>query len=174
MQVKFIVIVAVWSLSFVWLFCGPMDYSPPGFSVHGISQTRILEWVAISFSRGSFWLRDRICVSYLGRCVCVYIYIYIYIYMYVCMYLTIEPLGKPQQVKYSDFYSLCFDSWVLIDIQRRVLLHCASIDDCIVFFTCSEWWTFFLTNSETNSETWSVPPCPLPAFCLWWKTLVID
>ena len=29
-----------------------MDYSPPGSSVHGISQARILEWVAISFSRG--------------------------------------------------------------------------------------------------------------------------
>ena len=33
--------------------CESMDYSPPGFSVHGILQTRILEWVAISFSRGS-------------------------------------------------------------------------------------------------------------------------
>ena len=30
-----------------------MDCSPPGSSVHGISQARILEWVAISFSRGS-------------------------------------------------------------------------------------------------------------------------
>ena len=30
--------------------CNPMDYSLPGSSVHGISQTRILEWVAISFS----------------------------------------------------------------------------------------------------------------------------
>ena len=30
----------------------PMDYSLPGSSVHGISQARILEWVAISFSRG--------------------------------------------------------------------------------------------------------------------------
>ena len=30
-----------------------MDYSPPGSSVHGISQARVLEWVAISFSRGS-------------------------------------------------------------------------------------------------------------------------
>ena len=30
-----------------------MDYSPPGSSVHGISQSRILEWVAISLSRGS-------------------------------------------------------------------------------------------------------------------------
>ena len=32
--------------------------SPPGSSVHGISQARILEWVASSFSRGSSWLRD--------------------------------------------------------------------------------------------------------------------
>ena len=33
--------------------CSPMDCSPPGSSVHGIFQARILEWVAISFSRGS-------------------------------------------------------------------------------------------------------------------------
>ena len=36
-------------------FCDPMDYSlPGGFSVHGIAQARILEWVDISFSRGSY------------------------------------------------------------------------------------------------------------------------
>ena len=33
--------------------CDPMDCGPPGSSVHGISQSRILDWVAISFSRGS-------------------------------------------------------------------------------------------------------------------------
>ena len=33
--------------------CDPTDYSPPGSSVHGILQIRILEWIAISFSRGS-------------------------------------------------------------------------------------------------------------------------
>ena len=33
--------------------CNPMDCSLPGSSVHGILQARILEWVAISFSRGS-------------------------------------------------------------------------------------------------------------------------
>ena len=33
--------------------CNPMDCSPPGSSVHGDSQVRILEWVVISFSRGS-------------------------------------------------------------------------------------------------------------------------
>ena len=31
--------------------CDPVDCSPPGFSIHGILQARILEWVAISFSR---------------------------------------------------------------------------------------------------------------------------
>ena len=36
----------------------PMDCIPPGSSVHGILQTRILEWVAIPFSRGSSQLRD--------------------------------------------------------------------------------------------------------------------
>ena len=38
-------------------------WSPPGSSVHGISQARILDWVAISSSRGSALPRDRICVS---------------------------------------------------------------------------------------------------------------
>ena len=33
--------------------CDPVDCSPPGSSVHGILQARVLEWVAISFSRGS-------------------------------------------------------------------------------------------------------------------------
>ena len=33
--------------------CDPMDRSPPGFSVHGILQARILEWVAMPSSRGS-------------------------------------------------------------------------------------------------------------------------
>ena len=44
-------------------YCNPMDYSPPGFSVHGISQARTLEWVAIPFSRGSSWPRDQTWVS---------------------------------------------------------------------------------------------------------------
>ena len=46
-------VAAVSSLSRVQFFCNSMDYSPPGFFVHGILQARILEWVDISFSRGS-------------------------------------------------------------------------------------------------------------------------
>ena len=55
-----------------------MDCSSPGSSVHGILQERILEWVAVSFSRGSSWPRDWICVTCLaGR------------------FFTTEPPGKP-------------------------------------------------------------------------------
>ena len=46
--------------------CNPMDCSLPGFSVHGILQARILEWVTISFSRGSSQPRDRTQVSCIG------------------------------------------------------------------------------------------------------------
>ena len=38
--------------------CDPMDCSPPGFSVHGIFQARILEWDAVPFSRESSQPRD--------------------------------------------------------------------------------------------------------------------
>ena len=58
--------------------CDPMDCSPPGSSVHGILQARILEWVAISFSRGSSRPKDQTQVSLIaGR------------------FFTIQPPGKP-------------------------------------------------------------------------------
>ena len=51
------------------ILCDPMDCSLPGSSVHGIFQARILEWVAISFSRGSSRPRDWTWVSrVVGRC----------------------------------------------------------------------------------------------------------
>ena len=46
--------------------CDPVDCSPPGFSAHGILQARILEWVATSSSRGSFWIRDGTHISYIS------------------------------------------------------------------------------------------------------------
>ena len=50
--------------------CEPMDGSPPGFSVHEIFQARILEWVAISYSKGSSRPRGQTwvsCISCIGR-----------------------------------------------------------------------------------------------------------
>ena len=58
--------------------CDPLDYSPPGSSVHGIVQARVLEWVAISSSRGSSRIGDLTCVSCLAG-----------------VFFTTEPPGKP-------------------------------------------------------------------------------
>ena len=58
--------------------CKPMDCNPLGSSAHGISQARILEWVAISFSRGSSQPRDRT-----------------YIFCLAGGFFTTEPPGKP-------------------------------------------------------------------------------
>ena len=49
------------------ILCNPLHCSPPGSSVRGISQARILERVAISFSRGSSQPRDRTSISCIGR-----------------------------------------------------------------------------------------------------------
>ena len=58
--------------------CDPMDCSPPGSSAHGILQARILELIAISFSKGSSISRDRTQVSYIAAGI-----------------LATEPPGKP-------------------------------------------------------------------------------
>ena len=58
--------------------CDPMDCTPPGSSVHGILQARILEWVAMPFSRGHSWPRD-----------------WIHVFCIAGRFFTPEPLGKP-------------------------------------------------------------------------------
>ena len=45
----------------------PWTVSPPGSSVHGISQARMLEWDAVSFSRGSSQPRDQTRISCIGK-----------------------------------------------------------------------------------------------------------
>ena len=55
--------ISVWVTQLCATLCDPIDYSPPGSSVHGVLQARSLEWVAISFSRGSSRPRDWTLVS---------------------------------------------------------------------------------------------------------------
>ena len=50
------------------ILCSPMDCSLPGFSVHGILQARILEWVAVPSSRGLSQPRDQTRVLCLLHC----------------------------------------------------------------------------------------------------------
>ena len=64
-------------LRFCLTLCNPMDYSTLGSSIHGILQGRILDWVAISYSKGSSQPRDQTRVS------CI-----------VGRFFTTEPKGK--------------------------------------------------------------------------------
>ena len=84
--------------------CHPMDCSLPGSSVPGISQARTLEWVAISFSRGSAQPRDQTCVSGTGRQV-----------------LTAEPLGSPLKIVSYFNFPLHFSDCVSLHLNH--LLH---------------------------------------------------
>ena len=54
------------SLQLCLTLCHAMDCSPPGFSVCGILQARLLKRVAISSSRGSSQPRDQTCISYIS------------------------------------------------------------------------------------------------------------
>ena len=51
------------SLQLCLTICNPENCSPPGSSVHGILQTRVMEWVALPSSRGSSWCRNQTRVS---------------------------------------------------------------------------------------------------------------
>ena len=62
--------------------CDPMDCSPPGSSVHGILQARILEWVTIPCSGGPSWPRDRM-----------------HVFCIVGRFFTTEPPEKPQNMQ---------------------------------------------------------------------------
>ena len=82
------------SLSYV----DPMDCSPPGPSLHGVLQARILKWVAMPFSRGSSWPRARTHVTYIscfGRWV---LYHWCHLGSPKCI-LFIVYLGKVQRVR---------------------------------------------------------------------------
>ena len=80
-------------LQFCLTLCDPMDWSPLGSSVQGIVQTRILEWVAIPFSRGSSRPRDQIQVSCIaGR--------------FFTIWATKEPNKCPDKKRYQRADSL--------------------------------------------------------------------
>jgi len=78
-----------------------MDWSLQGFSVHGMSQARILEWVAISFSRGSFQPREATHVSCIAG-----------------GFFTTEPPGKLSKKVRNMFLEIC-DSGTHVMLQQK-------------------------------------------------------
>ena len=115
------------SFSHVWLFCNSMDCSLPVSSDHGFSQARILEWVAISFSKGSSQPRDWIHTSWFAG-----------------KFSTTEPPEKPIHV-YSDgidryYLYVCCITLLCMFIS---LLHYLSEYILILKCRCSYWYLSF-------------------------------
>ena len=121
-------------LSYVWFFVTPWICSPPGSSVHEISQARIIEWVAISFSRGSFPLGDQTCISsifYIGRQV-----------LYHCFtWETPTPHGA-----YQNSSLLVYIDQICPYPKRAVLL----------FVYLIFWGASHCSPSETKKSSWDI------------------
>ena len=101
--------------------CDPMDCSSPGFSGHGTSQAGILEWVAISSSRGSYRPRDWTLVSCIGD-------------------------GFFTTMKAHE--SLLFNSNGAMKILS--LLFCFMFLDCFSIFHLNTWWAFLWPHLVTS------------------------
>ena len=109
-------------LSHVLLFFNPMDGNPPGSSVHGILQARILEWVASPFSRGSSQPRGQIWVSCIaGR----FFIIWAYVYVHTNHFVNIRP----------DFSGKCLLD--MAGIYKIFLKNCHIFLDLLTFWGLS-------------------------------------
>ena len=118
--------------------CDPVDCSLPGSSVQGIFQARILEWVAISFSRRSSWPRDWTQLSCIvGRRFTVW-----------ATRDTAEPPGKLWILKPLPMFKIgCLDYWVVGGFIYsgwkffvKYVLQLCSPTLCLAYFFQSVFW----------------------------------
>ena len=140
--------------------CDSRDCSPPGSSVHGILQARILEWAVISYAGGSSWPRDQTCVSYIGR-----------------LSLYRSATGETQR----DIRGQCFCFW-LSHVTYRILITWLGIEPELWQWTLPSpnHWTarefletvFSLLISHWDWRLYDVEFCwaELPGLLFWWST----
>ena len=131
--------------------CAPMDSHPPGSSVYGIFRARILEWVAIFFSRGSSWYRNWIhvfCVSCIwqegslplaspGK---------------PCTLITKPHLNKPSIDK-EQFCSLLFE-FLIYSYHDIFILSNRFEWPSITFYDCCPY--VILISHQLTFKTWSL------------------
>ena len=96
--------------------CDPEDSSPPGSSVRGIFQARILEWIDVPSSKGSSQPRDQTWVSYIACIADIYI---------IFFFFNAEPSGKPE----------CLTGSYIID-HRKWVIGGSLIFTCHLLSTC--------------------------------------
>ena len=101
----------VCSVTQSYLTLCPLWTVAPGSSVQGIFQGRMLEWVAISSSRGSFWPRDQTYISYTGRWI---------LYYWATWEAHIKIYSSSKEIRYATFLLVCdFISYLIfINIFR--------------------------------------------------------
>ena len=111
------------------ILCDPTNCSLPGFSVHGILQARILEWIAIPFSRGSSWPRDRSLVSCIaGR------------------FFTVWATGKSLSILIKN--QLAVNVWAYFCTLSSVLFICISV---LLPVPCCFDYCSFVVNYQLRS-----------------------
>ena len=125
-----------------------MGCSPPGSSVHRIFLARILEWVAISSSRGSSPPRELTQVSCIGR-----------------GFFTAEPPGKPTYLAiYPSVYYLYLCIILYLDLYVSLWVPVCSVASVCPLFAIL--WTIAcqapLSMGFSRQEYWSELPCPPP------------
>ena len=111
------------------ILCDPTNCSLPGFSVYGILQARILEWIVIPFSRGFSWPRDQTLVSYIaGR------------------FFTIWATGKSLSIHIKN--QLTINIWAYFCTLCSVLFICLSI---LMPVPCCFYYCSFVVNYQLRS-----------------------
>ena len=128
--------------------CDPMDCSPPGFPVHGILQARILEWIPISFSRGSSQTRGWTWVSYIAGTFFTFpFYWATFFFSFFFIYLFFFWIKKFQRFKKWDL--IAWGGWGRLGLNGKSLLNqtfflqnwklfiCKSLDLVVITITWS-------------------------------------
>ena len=136
-----------------------MNCSVSGSSIHGILQARILEWTALSFSRGSSWPRDWTPVSRIvGRCFTIW-----------ATRLTVKRLT----LLFSGNHKALFDLMIILQVDITAMANCVVIpsSECVSCSVMSDslwphglglWKSPWMGFSR--QEYWSGLPFPSPGY----------
>ena len=124
--------------------CNPVDCSLPGSSVHGISQAKILEWVAISFSREFSQPRGQTQVFCIAG-----------------EFFTTKPLQKPTDRQFTNVFSYCevcfFTLW-LVSFTRQKIFFGMMQPHLSIFASLDCAFDFISKKSLPRPMTWSFAP----------------
>ena len=128
------------------ILCNLMDYNPSDFSVHGILQARILQWVAIHFSRGSSWPRDQTQVSHIaGRFFTIWTTRCHIIHCYNVWH--IHRASSTTNVHWSCWFShIYFQSSIMLFCREPA--YCILSAYCILHIECSTFHSIIFQDLE--------------------------